>query len=119
MLIVQRTAFDVSVVASVLRYVEQRRSVSGNRYVVGLGRTGLYVAWVVDFGSRAKQAKRGAVVHSFDSQLAGCGLGTSVQGSVLGQADGIVHRCCECVVVLYYCTFIFWRSCLSCVLFRS
>jgi len=81
--------------------------VSGNRYVVGLGRTGLYVARVVDFASRAKQAKRGAVVHSLDSQLAGGGLGARVQGAVLGQADVIVHRCCECVVGLYYCTIIF------------
>ena len=65
MLIVQRTAFDVSVVPSVLGYVEQRRSVSGNRHMVGLGCSGLYVARVEDLGSRAKQAKRGAVVHPF------------------------------------------------------
>ena len=65
MLIVQRTAFDVSVVPSVLRNVEQRRSVSGNRHTVGLGRSGLYVARVVDLASRAKEPKRGAVVHSF------------------------------------------------------
>jgi len=64
-LIVQRTASYVSVVASVLRYVEQRRSVSGNRHMVGLGCIGLYVAWVEDLRSRAKQAKRGAVVHRF------------------------------------------------------
>ena len=66
MLIVQRTALHKPVVASVLWYVEQRRSVSGNWYVVGLGSRGLYVAWVVDFATRAKQAKRGAVVHSLD-----------------------------------------------------
>ena len=65
MLIVQRTAFHISVVSSVLRYVKQGWSVSGNRHMVGLGCSGLYVARVEDLGSRAKQAKRGAVVHPF------------------------------------------------------
>ena len=83
MLIVQRTAFDVSVVSSVLRYVEQGWSVSGNRHMVGLGCCGLNVARVVYFGAGAKEPECGAVVHPFDSQLAGSGLGTGVQGSVL------------------------------------
>ena len=119
MLIVQRATLDISIESSVLRYVEQGWSMSGNRHMVGLGCCGLNVARVVYFGSRANQAKRGAVVHPLDPQLAGGRLGARLQGTVLGQADRIVHRCCECVVVLYYCTFIFWRSCLSCVLFRS
>ena len=97
MLIVQRTAFDVSVVSSVLRYVEQGWSVSGNRHMVGLGCCGLIVARVVYSGSRANQAKRGAVVHPLDPQLAGRRLGARVQGTVLGQADVVVHRCCVSV----------------------